>query len=109
MLLLSADAGFYYDAAVTASPPCGGPWAAGGVRTPPRRHRDRVGGRGALGERVKAAPPVQRPARLSTLAGTPTSRNAAALTPVRFAHEAATLTNAFSSSGNRAAWSIWAS
>ena len=49
--------------------------------------------------RVKAAPPVQRPARLSTLAGTPTSRNAAALTPVRFAHEAATFTNAFSSSG----------
>jgi hypothetical protein len=33
------------------------------------------------------------------LAGTPTSRSAAALTPVRFAHEAATFTNASSSSG----------
>jgi hypothetical protein len=50
-----------------------------------------------------------RPARLSTLAGTPTSRSAAALTPVRFAHEAATFTNASSSSGSRAAWSSWAS
>jgi hypothetical protein len=45
----------------------------------------------------------RRPARLSTLAGTPTSRNAAALLPLRFAHEAATFTNASSSSPSRSA------
>jgi hypothetical protein len=51
------------------------------------------------------APGYGRPARLSTLAGRPTSRSAAALTPVHFAHEAATFTNASSSSGSRVAWS----
>jgi hypothetical protein len=48
----------------------------------------------------------RRPARLSTLAGTPTSRSAATVIPLRFAHEAATFRNASSSSGSRAAWSI---
>jgi hypothetical protein len=51
----------------------------------------------------------RRPARLSTLAGTPTSRSAAALIPLRVAHEAANFTNASSSSASRWAWSIWAS
>lgn len=52
------------------------------------------------------AQPQQAPAALFSLAGTPTSRSAAALMPVRFAHEAATFTNASSSSGSRAALSI---
>jgi hypothetical protein len=47
-----------------------------------------------------------RPARLSTPAGTPTSRSAAALIPLRFAHEAATFTNASSNWRSRWAWSI---
>jgi hypothetical protein len=54
-------------------------------------------------------PSYKSPARLSTLAGTPTSRSAAAEIRVRFAHDAATFTNASSSSGSRAAWSICAS
>jgi len=41
---------------------------------------------------------------LSTLAGTPTSRSAAALMPLRLAHEAATSTNAFSNSRSPWAW-----
>jgi hypothetical protein len=45
----------------------------------------------------------------NTLAGTPTSRSAAALIPLRFAHEAATFTNASSSTASRGDWSIWAS
>ena len=45
-----------------------------------------------------------RPACLSTPAGTPTSRSRGA--DVRFAQEAATFTNASSSSGSRAAWPI---
>jgi hypothetical protein len=48
------------------------------------------------------------PARLSTPAGTPTSRSAAAPTPVRLAHEAATFTKGLLELGSRTAWSSWA-
>jgi hypothetical protein len=73
-----------------------------------RRHRDRVQARPRRCAR-EGCSPVQRPALSSTRAGTPASRSAAALIRLRLAHDTATLTNAFSNSGSRAAWSICAS
>lgn len=51
-------------------------------------------GTAGLRDALLTATSHRRPARLGTLAGTPASRSAATLMPLRLAHEAATFTNA---------------
>ncbi len=71
------------------------------VKQPPANAEDRPCG-GAASTRNRL--PVHRPALASARAGTPTSRNVAAVIWLCLHHEAATFTRASSSSGSLAAW-----